>query len=95
MEAKQRITVFCLTWGRRFAGLVYLVCLAALYSYIYMLYQSPTPMMTVLLVAYGVAAVGATALFGFVWCDWQQQGRDKRSRSIDEAETGPQHQSFV
>jgi hypothetical protein len=92
MEAKQRITVFCLTWG---SGLVYLLCLAALYSYIYMLYQSPTPMMNIVLVAYGIAAIGATVLFGLVWCDWHRKGRDKRSQSIDETERGSQHQSFV
>jgi hypothetical protein len=78
MEAKQRITVFCLTWG---TGLVYLLCLLSVYYYIYMLIQHPTPLSTLILVTYGAVALGATLLCGLVWCDWHKRGRDKRSHS--------------
>ena len=87
MEAKQRITVFCLTWGRRFAMTVNLLCLAAMYSYVYMMMQDPDPLMTVVVIAYGTGAIGATAMFGWLWCDWQRRGRDKRSGSLNDSIT--------
>lgn len=85
MEAKQRITVFCLTWGRYFAISVSLLLLASLYAYIYTLLQQPSPLMCVAVIAYIIGGVGATIVFGYVWCDWQQRGRDKRSGSSVES----------
>ena len=84
MEAKQRIIVFCLTWGRRFAFTVNLLLLASLYAYIYMLMQQPDPLMQFMVIAYGIGAIGATAMFGWLWFSWRQRGRDKRSGSVQE-----------
>jgi hypothetical protein len=83
MEAKQRITVFCLTWGRRFAFTVNMLLLAALYMYIYTMIQHPDPLMRIVVIVYAIGAIGATAVFGRLWCSWHQRGRDKRSGSVD------------
>ena len=83
MEAKQRITVFCLTWGRRFAVLVNLILLASLYAYIYTIIQNPDPLMRVVVVAYGIGAIGATLMFGWLWISWNRRGREKRSGSLE------------
>jgi hypothetical protein len=83
MEAKQRITVFCLTWGRRFAALVNLLLLASLYAYVYMMMQSPDPLMRVVVIAYGTGAAGATIMFGWLWISWNRRGREKRSGSLE------------
>jgi hypothetical protein len=84
MEAKQRITVFCLTWGRRFAFTVNLLLLASLYTYIYMMIQQPDPLMRFVVIAYGTGAAGATVMFGWLWISWRRKGRDKRSGSVQE-----------
>ena len=59
-----------------------LVLLAALYTYIYMIMQQPDPLMRFVVIAYGTGAVGATAMFGWLWFDWDRRGRKKRSDSL-------------
>lgn len=78
-QIKQRIRIFCLTCGKAFAALVWLLCMTALSYYTYTIYHT-TETFTVATLYLGMSVIGV-ACFGCLICDWFHRGRDKRSNS--------------
>ena len=78
-QIKQRIRVFCLTCGRAFAALVWLLCMNALMFYTYTVYRDAETLTFATL--YLILSVIGVACFGCLAYDWSRRGRAKRSNS--------------
>ena len=82
-QIKQRIRVFCLTCGRAFAAIVWLLCLTALMFYTYTIYHD-TGTLTFAIMYLTMSVIGV-ACFGYLVYEWYRRGRAKRSNSGLEA----------
>lgn len=78
-QIKQRICVFCLTCGKAFAALAWILCMNALMFYTYTMYRNAETLTFAIL--YLILSVIGVACFGCLIYDWYRRGRDKRSNS--------------
>jgi hypothetical protein len=85
-DIKQRISVFCLMWGKKLFVIISFFLAAVLFAYAYTLSQHDEIALIGCALTYLGISIGVIVLLAMSVCAWRRRGQEKRRGSYEDTE---------